>query len=96
MMIFKVYFKKEFIEGIRQYKYIVFVIGIILFFILDLVMLKFFFFFVGNKIFVNLIYQLFEFKFKDVLVNYIKDFFQIGMLFVIFIVVGSINEEIYF
>lgn len=96
MMIFKVYFKKEFIEGIRQYKYIVFVIGIILFFILDLVMLKFFFFFVGNKIFVNLIYQLFEFKFKDVLVNYIKDFFQIGMLFVIFIAVGSINEEIYF
>ncbi|WAM37197.1 ABC transporter permease [Caldicellulosiruptor acetigenus] len=95
MTTFKAYLKKEFIEGIRQYKYIALATGIILFSILDPVMLKLLPSFVGNKIPANLIHQLFEFKPKDALANYIKDLFQIGTLFVIFTAAGSINEEIY-
>jgi len=93
---FKAYFKKEFIEGIRQYKYIAFATGIILFSILDPIMLKLLPTFVSNKIPANLIHQLFEFKTKDALANYVKELFQIGTLFVIFTAAGSINEEIYF
>lgn len=94
-MTFKAYFKKELIEGIRQYKYIALATGIILFSILDPVMLKLLPSFVSNKIPANLIHQLFEFKPKDALANYIKDLFQIGTLFIIFTAAGSINEEIY-
>ncbi|WP_271628532.1 ABC transporter permease [Caldicellulosiruptor sp. DIB 104C] len=95
MTTFKAYFKKEFIEGIRQYKYIALATGIILFSILDPIMLKLLPTFVSNKIPANLIHKLFEFKTKDALANYIKDLFQIGTLFVIFTAAGSINEEIY-
>ncbi|BCS80872.1 ABC transporter permease [Anaerocellum diazotrophicum] len=95
MMTFKAYLKKEFIEGIRQYKYIALATGIILFSILDPVMLKLLPSFISNKIPANIINQLFEFKPKDALANYIKDLFQIGTLFIIFTAAGSINEEIY-
>jgi len=95
MMTFKAYLKKEFLEGIRQYKYIALATGIILFSILDPVMLKLLPSFVSNKIPANLIHQLFEFKPKDALANYIKDLFQIGTLFIIFTAAGSINEEVY-
>lgn len=95
MSTFKAYFKKEVIEGIRQYKYIVIATGIILFAILDPLMLKLLPSFLQDKIPTNLINTLFAFQAKEAVKNYMKDLFQIGLLFVVFSVAGSINEEIY-
>lgn len=94
-MTFKAYFRKEFVEGIRQYRYLIFAIGIILFAILDPIMLKLLPSFISNKIPNNLITRLFKFNPRDALANYIKDLFQISTLFIIFSNAGSINEEIY-
>lgn len=95
MSTFKAYFRKEVIEGVRQYKYIALATGIILFSILDPLMLKLLPTLLHDKMPANLINTFFVFQPKEAIRNYMKDLFQIGTLFVVFTVAGSINEEIY-
>ncbi|HBX48658.1 MAG TPA: ABC transporter permease [Clostridiaceae bacterium] len=92
MATFKAYIKKEYIESIRQFKYIILAVGIIGFAILDPIMLK-----ILPKLLENQLPQdlssLMIFTPKSVVNNYIKDLCQIGTLVVIFTLCNILSEE---
>lgn len=90
---FKAYFKKEILESSRQYRYIIFGAGIILFAILDPIMLKLLPEIMKSQLKGDLS-SLFIMTRKAVLQNYIKDLFQLGNLFVIFSLCGTLSDEI--
>lgn len=93
MSTFKTFFKKENLEALRQYRYIILALGIISFAILDPFMLK-----ILPKLlkeqFQGDIGNLFISTPKVAINNYIKDLTQIGYLFVIFSLSGILSEEI--
>ncbi|EQB85933.1 hypothetical protein M918_16900 [Clostridium sp. BL8] len=93
MMTFKSYFKKEIMESIRQYKYLTLGIGIIIFAIVDPLMLKLLPSILKNQI-PGDISQLFNITPASALANYIKDLINIGNLFVLFTLGGTLSEEI--
>lgn len=90
---FRAYFKKEMLESSRQYKYIILGAGIILFAILDPIMLKLLPEIMKGQLKGDLS-SLFTMTRKAALQNYIKDLFQIGNLFVIFSLCGTLSDEI--
>jgi ABC-2 type transport system permease protein len=94
MWTFKAYFKKEFTEGVRQYKYIMLAAGILLFALLDPIMLKLLPDILKSQLPADL-NALFVTTQKTAVQNYIKDLNQIGLMFVIFIVGGTLNDEVY-
>ncbi|AEM79451.1 ABC transporter permease [Thermoanaerobacter wiegelii] len=93
METFKAYLKKEVIESVRQYKYLIMLIGIILFSILDPVILKLLPEILKNKIpgDLNLLIQI---DMKTAVQNYIKDLSQISLLIVILTLMGTLSDEI--
>lgn len=93
MATFNAYLKKEIMESSRQYRYIVFAIGILMFSILDPLMLKLLPIIMKNQLPVDLA-PLMVITPKAAVVNYIKDLFQIGNIFVAFIMGGILTEEI--
>lgn len=92
MAAFKAYLKKECIESIRQYRYIIFAVGIIGFAILDPVMLKLLPKLMGDKIPGDLS-SLMVFTPKSTLNSYIKDLNQIGIMVAAFALGGILCEE---
>lgn len=94
MWSFKAYYKKEILESIRQYKFIMLAIGIIVFGILDPVMLKLLPTILKSQLPAD-ISALFVVTQKTAVQSYIKDLNQIGLLFVIFIFSGTLSDEIY-
>ncbi|EYE88920.1 hypothetical protein Q428_05280 [Fervidicella metallireducens AeB] len=94
MKTFKAYFKKEVIESIRHYRYIVLGVGIMAFAIFDPFMLKLLPKILENQVPGNIL-DYFKITPKYAVNNYIKDLSQIGLLFVIFSISGTLSEEIY-
>lgn len=92
MAAFKAYFKKEYIESLRQYKYIILAVGIIGFAILDPVMLKLLPKMIENKIPGDLS-SLMAFTPKSTVSSYIKDLNQIGIMVAAFVLGGILCEE---
>jgi ABC-2 type transport system permease protein len=93
MITFRAYFKKEIMEAKRQYKYLILVVGIIAFAILDPVMVKLLPSILEKQLQGDLSLLIVSSP-KSALNNYIKSLFQIGSLFIIFSVASTLNEEI--
>ncbi|HHV75068.1 ABC transporter permease [Thermoanaerobacterium butyriciformans] len=93
MLTFNAYFKKEIIESIRQYKYLILAIGIILFAMLDPIMLKVLPLMLKNKI-PGDISALIKIDFSTAIQNYIKDLSQVSFLIVILTLMGILSDEI--
>lgn len=94
MWTFKAYFKKEILESVRQYKYIMLAAGIILFAVLDPLMLKLLPSILKNQLPGDLSELLIVTQ-KSAVQSYIKQLNQIGLLFVVFIFSGVLSDEIY-
>jgi ABC-2 type transport system permease protein len=91
---FKAYFKKEIKESLAQYKYIVLAAGIIVFAVLEPITLKLLPTLLKGKIPGDLS-SLFVINQKTAVLNYIKDLFQIGSFFVVFVHCGTLSDETY-
>jgi ABC-2 type transport system permease protein len=94
MWTFKAYFKKELIESIRQYKYLMLAAGLLVFALLDPIMLKLLPDILKSQLPEGLS-DLFITTQKTAVQNYIKELNQIGLLFVVFVFSGSLSDEIY-
>lgn len=94
MWSFKAYFKKEVLESIRQYKYIMLGVGLIIFALFDPIMLKLLPNILKSQLPADLS-SLFVITQKSAVQSYIKDLNQIGLIFVIFIFSGTLSDEIY-
>lgn len=94
MWTFKAYFKKEFTEAVRQYKYLMLAAGILLFALLDPIMLKLLPDILKSQFPADLS-SLFITTQKTAVQGYIKDLNQIGLLSIIFIFSGTLSDEIY-
>lgn len=90
---FKAYFKKEIIESIRQYRYIILIVGLIFFAISEPIMMKLLPGILKSQVNGD-ISSLFVITRKSVLQNYIKDLFQLGTIFIVFSMAGSLSDEI--
>ncbi|MFL0269707.1 ABC transporter permease [Candidatus Clostridium radicumherbarum] len=93
MWTFKAFFKKEFMESIRQYKFIMLAAGILVFALLDPIMLKLLPTILKNQLPADISSLLITTQ-KTALQNYIKDLNQIGLLFIVFIFSGTLSDEI--
>lgn len=93
MTTFKAYFKKEIIESIRQYRYLILAIGILLFAIVDPIMLKLLPVIMKNQIPADLS-SLMIFTPITAAANYMKDLFQVGLMFIVFAISGTLSDEI--
>lgn len=94
MWTFKAFFKKEFMESVRQYKFIMLAIGILIFALLDPIMLRLLPNILKNQL-PGDISSLFITTQKTAVQSYIKDLNQIGILFIVFIFCGTLCDEIY-
>ncbi|HBM80048.1 MAG TPA: ABC transporter permease [Clostridiaceae bacterium] len=94
MPTFKAYFKKEIIESVRQYKYIIMAAGIILFAIADPIMLKVLPEMLKGQLSGD-ISSLIKIDFNMAVQNYIKDLSQISYFIVILALMGILSDEIY-
>ena len=90
---FKAYFRKEIIESIRQYRYIVLLVGILIFAISDPIMMKLLPKILKSQSGADLS-SLFIVTPKAILQKYINDLFQIGAMFIVFTASGSLCREI--
>lgn len=93
MATFNAYLKKEIMESSRQYRYLVFAIGILVFSIMDPLMLKLLPTMLKNQLPVDLA-SLMVTTPKAAVAKYISDLFQLGNIFVVFIIGGILTEEI--
>lgn len=93
MKTFKAYFKKEVLESIRQYRYVILCVGIIFFSISGPITMKLLPEILKSQIHGD-ISSLFIITRKSVIQNYIKDLFQIGLMFVVFTAANSLSDEI--
>lgn len=91
---FKAYFKKEILESIRQYRYIVLLVGILFFAISDPILMKILPNILKAQSGTPDLSSLFTVTPKVVFQNYIKDLFQIGAMFIVFTASGSLSDEI--
>lgn len=90
---FKAYFKKEILESIRQYRYIILVVGIIFFAISGPIMMKMLPEILKTQVKGDFS-SLFVVTPTSVLQNYIKDLFQIGAIIIVFTLSGSLSDGI--
>jgi ABC-2 type transport system permease protein len=93
METFKAYFKKEILESQRQYRYVILVVGILFFSIADPIMMKLLPSILKAQLHGDLA-SLFITSRRIVMQNYVKDLFQIGVLFVVFTASSSLSDEI--
>lgn len=93
MSTFKAYFKKEILESIRQYRYVILAAGILTFAVLDPVMLKLLPMLLEKQMGSELSSLIITTP-KSALSNYIKDLTQIGNLVIIFTLSGILSDEI--
>ena len=90
---FKAYFRKEMIESIRSYRYLVLAVGILMFAIADPIMMKLLPIIMKNQTNGADLSALFVVSNESVLLMYIKDSFQIGFMFVVFTMSGILSDE---
>jgi len=93
MSTFKAYMKKEIIESIRLYRYIILAAGIIAFAILDPFMLKILPMILEKQMAGSLSSLIIATP-KSAVINYINDLTQIGNLVIIFTLSGIVCDEI--
>lgn len=94
MKTFKAYIKKEIIECVRQYKYLILFIGIFIFSFTDPIMLKLLPKILKSQTQYNLSSIMSEATVKMAVQNYIKDLYQICIMFVVFTISSSLSDEV--
>lgn len=90
---YKSYLKKESLEALRQYKYVVLAVGILFFSIVDPIMMKLLPTMLKAQLSGDLA-SLFVTNRRIVMQSYIKDLFQLGAMFVVFTAANSLSDEI--
>ncbi|WP_425448485.1 hypothetical protein [Dethiothermospora halolimnae] len=90
---FKAYLKKEIIEGIRSYKYLIIGVSIVLFAILDPLMLKMLPKILENQVSMNIVASI-EMTQKMAVQNYMKDLFQIVNIVLALSLMGILADEV--
>lgn len=88
------YLRKEFIESIRQYKFLILGIGILIFAILDPIMLKLLPVILKTQTQYNMDTLFQNITIKMGIQNYIKDLFQVSIMFVVFTTTSTLGEEV--
>jgi ABC-2 type transport system permease protein len=94
MNTFTAYFKKEIMESIRHYRYLVLGIGIMLFGILDPIMLKILPTVMKDQLPVDISSLMTMITPKYMLQDYIKNLFQLSNLFITLSLMGMLRDEI--
>jgi ABC-2 type transport system permease protein len=90
---FKAYFKKEILESLRQYKYVVLAVGIMFFSIADPIMMKLLPSMLKAQLHGDLS-SLFITNRRIVMQSYVNHLFQLGAMFVVFTAANSLSDEI--
>ena len=90
---FKAYFKKEILESLRQYKYVVLAAGILFFSIADPIMMKLLPSILKAQLHGDLS-SLFITNRRIVMQSYVSHLFQLGVMFVVFTAANSLSDEI--
>jgi ABC-2 type transport system permease protein len=94
MRSFRAYFKKEFKEAARNYKYLILAIGFIFWALLDPLMLKLLPLILKASLPVELLSQFTNINRDYAFLNLLKDLFQVGTLFFVFSLMGIISSEV--
>jgi ABC-2 type transport system permease protein len=94
MASFNAYFKKEIIESVRTYKYLIIAAGFIFWALLDPLMLKMLPLFLKTTIPPEMLSQLTNITRESAFKNLLKDIFQISTLFVSFSLMGVLSGEV--
>ncbi|MTI70419.1 MAG: ABC transporter permease [Firmicutes bacterium] len=94
MSSYKAYFKKELIEGIRNYKFLILAIGIILFAILDPIMLKLLPEILKGQTQGVDISQFMNINHRFSITNYMNDIYNIANIVIALTLMGVITDEI--
>ena len=94
MASFNTYFKKEIIESVRTYRYLIIAAGFIFWALLDPLMLKMLPIFLKTTIPPEMLSQLTNITRESAFQNLLKDIFQISTLFVSFSLMGVLSSEV--
>ncbi len=93
MRTFKAYFKKEIIESIRQYRYVIIAIGIVFFAVSNPILMKMLPKILSNQMSADLS-SLFVVTRRAALINHIGDLLEIGFLVIIFTLSSTLSDEL--
>ncbi|MBS4535330.1 hypothetical protein GOQ29_06825 [Clostridium sp. D2Q-14] len=91
---FTAYIKKEYMEGIRNFKFLIIALGIILFALLDPLMLKLLPHILENQAPGMDLSQLANYTQEGAIQNYMQNLFQISNLVIVLTLMGLLSEEI--
>ncbi|MHB1346769.1 MAG: ABC transporter permease [Candidatus Humimicrobiaceae bacterium] len=94
MASFNAYFKKEVMESVRTYKYLIIAAGFIFWALMDPLMLKILPIFLKTTIPPEMLSQLTDINRDAAFQNLLKDIFQISTLFVSFSLMGVLSAEV--
>ena len=96
MKTFKAYFKKEMLESIRTYKYLILFSGIVFWAILNPLMIKLFTLLLRNYLPADLSFLFSAYTLDTAFQDFMGDIFQIGTLFIILSIMGLVSNEVYY
>ena len=96
MKTFKAYFKKEMLEAVRSYKYLILFSGIVFWAIMNPLMIKLMPLLLKNYLPADLSVLFSEYTIDAAFIDFMGDVFEIGTLFIVFSLMGSISNEVYF
>lgn len=91
---FTAYIKKEYMEGLRSFKFLILALGIILFALLDPLMLKLLPYILESQAPGMDLSQLANYTQEGAIQNYMNDLFQISNLVLVLTLMGILSEEI--
>src|SRR5690554_745009 len=91
---FKAYFKKEVLEAVRNNRYLILGTGFVFWSILNPLMLKLLPYFIKDQVPKPLLEEFIMISKLEAIHNYLGDLFSIGLLFVVFTLMGILTDEI--
>jgi ABC-2 type transport system permease protein len=90
---FRAYFKKEYIEGIRSYKFLILALGVIFFAFLDPIMLKMMPVILKSQLGSMDLSSMIQLNQTSAIANFCKDLFQISTFITVLTLMGLISGE---
>jgi ABC-2 type transport system permease protein len=96
MKTFKAYFKKEMLEAVRNYKYLILFSGIVFWAIMNPLMIKLMPLLLRNWLPADLTALFSEYTIDAAFMDFMGDVFELGTLFIAFSLMGLISNEVYY
>lgn len=95
MKTFKAYFKKEILEAVRSYKYLILFSGIVFWAIMNPLMIKLMPLLLKNYLPTDLSVLFSEYTIDAAFIDFMGNLFEIGTLVIVFSLMGLISNEVY-